>query len=210
MDPGTGRRGSSRCLRNARNQGIMPSLAIRKRFVLSWRMRKRARSACPISHVLEAFGDSWSLLILRDLILRGKTRYQEFIASEEGISTNILADRLVRLEKQRLITRSRDPRNKKQILYAPTPKALDLLPVMFEMARWGARYNPKTDLSKPLLKRIMTDDKALMKELRSRFGQSARQKRPEVRPHEVDHTRGLAAQHAPSEDAKSARVMEGD
>ena len=107
--------------------------------------------------------------ILRDLILRGKSRYQEFMASEEGISTNILADRLARLEKQRLITRSRDPENKKQILYAPTEKGLDLLPVIFEMARWGAKYNPKTDTSKPMFKRILADDKGLMKELRSRF-----------------------------------------
>ena len=103
------------------------------------------RSHCPISLALEAIGDRWSLLILRDVIMRGKTRYQEFLSSEEGIATNILADRLARLEQQGLISKAADPADKRQFRYAPTQKSLDLLPVIFEMARWSAKYDPYTD-----------------------------------------------------------------
>jgi DNA-binding HxlR family transcriptional regulator len=103
---------------------------------------KAPRSNCPVSRALEAIGDRWSLLILRDLILRGKRRYQEFLDSEEGISTNILADRLARLERQGLISKSGDPDDKRQFVYTPTEKGLDLLPVVFEMARWSMKYDP--------------------------------------------------------------------
>jgi DNA-binding HxlR family transcriptional regulator len=132
-------------------------------------MDKQRRSNCPISLVLETIGDKWSLLVLRDLIFRGKKRYQEFLNSEEGISTNILAERLVRLEKHRLISKSDDPDNKKQIIYTPTKKALDLMPVLFEMIRWGIKYNLHIDLNKPLLKRMNANEKALRKEILSRF-----------------------------------------
>lgn len=135
-------------------------------------MNKDRRSNCPISLVLETLGDKWSLLVLRDLIFTGKQRYQEFLNSDEGISTNILADRLVRLEKHRLISKSDDPDNKKQIIYKPTTKALDLLPVLYEMIRWGVKYNPRIDLTKPLLKKMETNEKALTREIRSQFEKS--------------------------------------
>lgn len=108
-------------------------------------MERTPRSHCPVSLALDAIGDRWSLLILRDLILRGKQRYQEFLNSEEGISTNILADRLARLERQGLISKSGDSDDKRQFLYAPTEKGLDLLPVVFEMARWSLKYEPGAD-----------------------------------------------------------------
>src|SRR5215471_162751 len=98
---------------------------------------RNPRSHCPVSLALEAIGDRWSLLILRDLIMRGKSRYQEFLNSEEGISTNILADRLMQLEGHGLISKSDDPDDKRQFRYTPTQKELDLMPVIFEMARWS-------------------------------------------------------------------------
>jgi DNA-binding HxlR family transcriptional regulator len=105
-------------------------------------VERAPRSNCPVSRALEAIGDRWSLLILRDLILWDKRRYQEFLESEEGISTNILADRLARLERQGLISKSNDPDDKRQFVYTPTEKGLDLLPVVFEMARWSLKYDP--------------------------------------------------------------------
>src|SRR5438270_5753597 len=131
-------------------------------------MPKR-RSDCPISAVLEALGDKWSLLILRDLIMRGKRRYQELLNSEEGIATNILADRLSKLEQQGLISRGDDPTSKKQILYSPTKKALDLLPTLLEMALWGLKYSPRTYTKKPIVKRMREDKAGLMKEILARF-----------------------------------------
>jgi DNA-binding HxlR family transcriptional regulator len=127
------------------------------------------RSHCPVSLALEAIGDKWSLLILRDLIMRRKSRYQELLNSEEGISTNILAARLVRLEKQGLIFKSDDPDDKRQFRYAPTQKALDLLPVIFEMARWSAKYHPRSDRPGPYFERRRANKEGWMKEILSHF-----------------------------------------
>src|SRR5690348_5996744 len=104
-------------------------------------MKACPRSHCPVAYALDMFGDSWSLLVMRDLLFSGKQRYQEMLESEEGIATNILADRLSRLEQQGLITRRRDPGNKRQYLYAPTPKGLDLIPLMLEMIQWSAKHD---------------------------------------------------------------------
>jgi DNA-binding HxlR family transcriptional regulator len=118
---------------------------------------RNPRSHCPVSLALEAIGDRWSLLILRDLIMRGKRHYQDFLNSEEGIATNILADRLARLERQGLISKFDDPEDKRQFRYSPTQKGLDLLPVIFEMARWSKKYNPHIDPASPFLKRLEDD-----------------------------------------------------
>jgi DNA-binding HxlR family transcriptional regulator len=117
-------------------------LAFRAGSAHTRRVDKAPRSGCPVSRALEAIGDRWSLLILRDVILWDKRRYQEFLESEEGISTNILADRLARLERQGLISKSNDPDDRRQFVYTPTEKGLDLLPVVFEMARWSLKYDP--------------------------------------------------------------------
>ena len=106
-------------------------------------MKKQPRSDCPIGVSLDVFGDRWTLLILRDLLMRGKRRYQEFCTSREGIATNLLAQRLESLVEHGIITKSDDPTNKKQFLYAPTQRALDLLPVMCEIIRWGLKHQPE-------------------------------------------------------------------
>lgn len=132
-------------------------------------MERGSRSHCPISLALEAIGDRWSLLILRDVIVRGKTRYQEFLNSEEGISTNILADRLVRLEQQSLLTKSDDPDDKRQFRYSPTQKALDLLPIIFEMGRWSAKYDPRTDVTNPFFLRMKAGKEGFLRQIRVQF-----------------------------------------
>jgi DNA-binding HxlR family transcriptional regulator len=132
-------------------------------------MERGPRSHCPISLALEAIGDRWSLLILRDLIARGKTRYQEFLGSEEGISTNILADRLVRLEQRGLITKSDDPADKRQFRYSPTGKALDLLPIVYEMGRWSAKHDPRVDVTNPFFLRMKAGKEGFVRELAARF-----------------------------------------
>lgn len=132
-------------------------------------MKKRVRSHCPIAFALDLFGDHWSLLILRDLIFKGKTRYQEFLGAEEGISTNILADRLSRLESQGLISKMDDPTNKKQIIYAPTKKGLDLVPLMLEIVRWSAKYDSQTAAPKAFLQRLEKEPEELRREILSTF-----------------------------------------
>jgi DNA-binding HxlR family transcriptional regulator len=102
-----------------------------------------SRSACPVACTLDVVGDRWSLLIVRDL-LAGKHRYGEFLASAEGIPTNILAERLRRLEREGLIERvpysSRPPRFEYQL----TPAGEELGKPLLELARWGLRHVPGT------------------------------------------------------------------
>lgn len=104
----------------------------------------RRRSDCPISYALDIFGDKWSLLIIRDMLFKQRRRFGQFADAEEGISTNILADRLARLEVEDLITKKPDPENGRQFVYALTPKALDLSPMLVEMVLWSAKYDPHT------------------------------------------------------------------
>ena len=132
-------------------------------------MSAKCRSDCPISLALEAFGDKWSLLILRDLILRGRKHYQEFLNAEEQISTNILADRLNQLEELGIISKSNDPDNKKHYIYTTTKKGLDLLPILLELYRWSLKYEPRVDKTKPIARRLGKDTEGLIKEFRARF-----------------------------------------
>jgi len=102
-------------------------------------MQRPRRSRCPVSCTLDALGDRWSLLVVRDL-MRGKHRYAEFLASSEGIPTNILAERLKRLEEQGVIRSSRYSAHPPRYEYALTPKGEDLRPVMRAMVEWGVRH----------------------------------------------------------------------
>ncbi|HEY0787832.1 MAG TPA: helix-turn-helix domain-containing protein [Thermoanaerobaculia bacterium] len=106
---------------------------------------KRLRSHCPVNFGLEAFGDKWSLLILRDIVFRGKRTYGEFLKSEEGIATNILASRLAMLEEQGILEKRPDPDDARKDRYALTEKGLDLIPVLFEITLWSAKYDSKSE-----------------------------------------------------------------
>lgn len=109
------------------------------------------RSTCPIACALDLVGDRWTLLIVRDL-LRGKSRYGEFIESAEGIPTNILADRLERLEKAGIITSAAYQQNPPRYAYALTPKGKGLKPILGMLALWSMEHLPKTEPDKQLLK----------------------------------------------------------
>jgi DNA-binding HxlR family transcriptional regulator len=102
------------------------------------------RSDCPINFALEIFGDPWSLLLIRDIIYFGKKTYGEFLASEEGMATNILASRLAHLEHQGILVKRHSEKDKRKEEYALTEKGLDLIPVLVEMANWSAEYDPHT------------------------------------------------------------------
>jgi DNA-binding HxlR family transcriptional regulator len=102
------------------------------------------RSDCPINFALETFGDPWSLLIIRDIVYFGKKTYGEFLESEEGMATNILASRLTRLEQQGILMKRPSSSDKRKDEYILTEKGLDLIPVMVELADWSARHDPQT------------------------------------------------------------------
>jgi len=90
------------------------------------------------------FGDPWSLLIIRDIVYFGKHTYGEFLASEEGMATNILANRLAQLEHQGLLVKKLSEKDKRKEEYVLTEKGLDLIPVLVDMANWSAQHDPHT------------------------------------------------------------------
>lgn len=102
------------------------------------------RSDCPINFALEIFGDPWSLLIIRDIVYFGKKTYGEFLASEEGIATNILASRLAHLEQKGILTKKVSNVDKRKEEYVLTESGLDLIPVLVEMADWSAEHDSQT------------------------------------------------------------------
>lgn len=131
-------------------------------------MLKDRRSACPIAYALDLFGDRWTLLVLRDLIFGRKRYFQDFIASGEGIATNVLSDRLSRLEEAGMLTKARDPDDGKRFVYCPTAKANDTLPLMLEMIAWSARYDPESPVSAAFLARIQEERAGLVAEILGR------------------------------------------
>lgn len=104
------------------------------------------RSRCPLNASLEAIGDQWSLLIVRDLLFKNRCRYGEFLGAEEGVSTNILADRLKRLEAHGIVEVRPDPADARKRIYALTPKGRELAPALVELIIWGAHHH-HTDAS---------------------------------------------------------------
>jgi DNA-binding HxlR family transcriptional regulator len=128
------------------------------------------RSSCPISFALELLGDKWSLVVVRDLIFARKRYYQELLDSPEKIASNILAARLKQLEAAEMITRKPDPEHGRRVVYAPTAKALDLLPVLVELIRWGMAHNPKTAAPAEIVRRIKQDRDGFIAEIRARHG----------------------------------------
>ena len=101
-----------------------------------------SRSDCPIGYTLDIFGDKWTMLIIRDLLLYGKDSFSEFLCSDEKIATNILTDRLNMLLRGGFVTKHTAPTNKSKFLYRPTEKAIELIPVLMEITLWAEKYNP--------------------------------------------------------------------
>ena len=116
----------------------------------------KRRSGCPLNASVEILGDRWSLLIIRDMMLRGSRTYKEFLESYEGIATNILADRLRKLEAHGIITAERDPSDGRKLIYLLTAKGIGLAPVLTEMVLWAAAHE---DTGNQALVRQMQKDK---------------------------------------------------
>ncbi len=101
------------------------------------------RSGCPINLSVELLGDKWSLVVLRDLMFGNRRYFRELLTrSEEGIASNILADRLQRLTANGLLSRAEDPTHKQKLRYSLTEPAIELVPVMAQLGAWGTRHLP--------------------------------------------------------------------
>lgn len=99
------------------------------------------RSGCPINLTLEVLGDRWSLIIIRDIMFGNRRHFRELLQnSEEGIASNILADRLKRLVENGLLTRADDPTHKQKAVYSLTEMAIDLVPLFAHMGAWGRKH----------------------------------------------------------------------
>lgn len=134
-----------------------------------WGMKKeKRRSDCPISLSLDIFGDKWTLLILRDFIFFDNRHFNEFVSIEK-ISTNILTDRLNRLLGNGIIKKEGDPKNKSAFIYSLTPKGMELIPLVMEMYRWGAKHTEGNNADPVWQRRVETDFTAVTQEVKEKL-----------------------------------------
>jgi DNA-binding HxlR family transcriptional regulator len=130
--------------------------------------RLARRSGCPVSIALELFGDSWSLLIVRDLMFKGFRTFNEFLKAGEGIASNILADRLTRLESAGILTKSVTPDDARSFHYRLTEKGIDLAPVLIEIVLWSDRYE-ETDAPRPVIRAMRSHREQVIEDIRARW-----------------------------------------
>jgi DNA-binding HxlR family transcriptional regulator len=128
----------------------------------------KRRSGCPVSVSLESLGDRWSLLIVRDLMVRGFHRFKDFQQSGEGIATNILADRLQKLEADGIVSAEVDAADGRGVSYRLTEKGIDLAPVLLELLIWGARHQ-QTAAPRGLIAKIERNRSKFLAEVRRRW-----------------------------------------
>jgi DNA-binding HxlR family transcriptional regulator len=119
--------------------------------------RRDVKSRCPVNYALEIFGDPWSLLIVRGMVTYGASSYGDFLKSEEQIGTSVLAERLAHLEANGIISKSRDAEDKRRTVYGLTPAGLDVLPMLYEIMKWGTRVSPKPKSNAAWLEALKLD-----------------------------------------------------
>jgi DNA-binding HxlR family transcriptional regulator len=126
------------------------------------------RSGCPIAIALDLIGDRWSLLVVRDLLFGGPRGFREFAGAPEGIASNILTDRLARLQQAGIIERRRDPADRRRVIYALTEKGVDLAPALVEIVVWSARHE-RTEAPKAMVDRMRNRREEFLAELRAKW-----------------------------------------
>ena len=135
---------------------------------MSGKPQPKHRSGCPVSISLEIFGDRWSLLIIRDLMVRGFHTFKQFQESGEGIATNILADRLRKLEAADIINATVEQADARRLNYRLTEKGIDLAPVILELLIWGARHE-QTGAPCVLVEHLAANREQVLAETRRRW-----------------------------------------
>lgn len=127
---------------------------------------RESRSECPIANGLDLMGDRWSMLIIRDLMLTNRNEFGHFLKSAEGISTNILTERLERLQCYEIINKLPHPTHGKKYIYELTEKGREFAPVLLEFALWSEKIFPDSPIPKPLKKMIEEEPKSLFKRIK--------------------------------------------
>lgn len=128
----------------------------------------KRRSGCPVNVSLEMLGDRWSLLVIRDLMVRGHRTFKEFQQAGEGIATNILADRLQKLVAVDIISTEQSPEDRRSIHYRLTEKGIDLAPVLLDLLIWGARHE-KTAAPRAVINHLEANREDVLAETRRRW-----------------------------------------
>lgn len=152
----------------------------------------KRRSGCPVSLSLERFGDRWSLLIIRDLMVRGFQTFKQFQESGEGIATNILADRLHKLQVAGITSTEVDETDGRRVNYRLTKKGIDLAPVVLELLIWGARYE-EAGASCALIAKMAKNRQTILAEVRRRW--QARDSTPLLPQFGEDEVGAMARRH---------------
>ncbi len=127
----------------------------------------KRRSGCPLNASVEMLGDRWSLLIIRDMMLRGFRSYKQFLECYEGIATNILADRLRKLQAYGIIVARPDPKDARKVIYLLTAKGIDLAPVLTEMVLWAAAH--EVTGNQALVRQMRADKEKFLAGVRQRW-----------------------------------------
>src|SRR5437899_8545276 len=140
--------------------------------------KPRRRSECPLNASVEMLGDRWSLLIIRDMMLRGSRTYKDFLDCYEGIATNILADRLRKLVANGIVATAPDPADGRKQIYLLTAKGIDLAPVLTEMVLWAAAHEDTGNQA--LIREMRRDKEKFLAGIRERW--TSRHSSPDWNP----------------------------
>lgn len=127
----------------------------------------KRRSGCPLNASVEMLGDRWSLLIIRDMMLLGRRTFKEFLGSYERPASNILADRLRKLEEYGIIRAEDDPSDGRKLIYLLTSKGMDLAPVLTEMVLWAGKHEETEN--RPLIQLMQKDKQKFLEQIRRRW-----------------------------------------
>lgn len=128
---------------------------------------KESKSQCPINQALEVFGDKWTLLIIRDIMFDGKRYFREMLGSDEKIASNILTNRLKRLEELEILIKTKDAHHKQKNVYSLTKKGVDLVPVMIEIAQWSIIHRTVSEKDKKHVQELVDGGYALQEQIKS-------------------------------------------
>ena len=136
--------------------------------IVGSKSKPKRRSGCPVSLSLERFGDRWSLLIIRDLMVRGYRTFGEFQQAGEGIATNILASRLKTLKAYGILNSEQNPEVRRAVHYRLPEKGIDLAPALLEILIWGARHED-ANASCGMISYLETSRAYILSEVRKRW-----------------------------------------
>lgn len=125
--------------------------------------REENKSRCPINFTMEIFGDTWSMLIVRDMAALGKQTFGEFLKSAERIGPSVLADRLAHLERKGIISKKASETDKRKMIYSLTERGLDVLPMLYEIAVFGSRHSPDPDAPDAWFKSLAFDKELVLR-----------------------------------------------